>query len=394
MAFGALLSQLLKDKNIGKRVVPIIPDEARTFGVEGLFAQCGIYSSKGQLYDPVDAGTIMYYKEAKNGQILEEGINEAGAMSSFIAAGTAYSTLGTYMIPFFIYYSMFGFQRVGDLFWLAADARTRGFLLGGTSGRTTLNGEGLQHQDGHSLLIATSVPTIRAYDPAYAYELTVIIQDGLRRMCHENEDGFYYISVYNENYAMPEMPEGCQEGILKGIYKLSGGEASKTTSVRPQLFGSGPLLNEACRAQKMLAEQFGVSSDVWSVTSYSELFRDARACERWNRLHSKEEPRKSYLEQVLNGVSGPFIAVSDNVRLVADQIRPWVPGDYVTLGTDGFGRSDTRSALRRHFEIDAEHTVYATLSALSEAGQFDKKKLAKAVTDLGLDPDKVDPAIA
>ena len=394
MAFGALLSQLLKDKNIGKRVVPIIPDEARTFGVEGLFAQCGIYSSKGQLYDPVDAGTIMYYKEAKNGQILEEGINEAGATSSFIAAGTAYSTLGTYMIPFFIYYSMFGFQRVGDLFWLAADARTRGFLLGGTSGRTTLNGEGLQHQDGHSLLIATSVPTIRAYDPAYAYELTVIIQDGLRRMCHENEDGFYYISVYNENYAMPEMPEGCQEGILKGIYKLSGGEASKTTGVRPQLFGSGPLLNEACRAQKMLAEQFGVSSDVWSVTSYSELFRDARACERWNRLHSKEEPRQSYLEQVLKGVSGPFIAVSDNVRLVADQIRPWVPGDYVTLGTDGFGRSDTRSALRRHFEIDAEHTVYAALSALSEAGQFDKKKLAKAVTDLGLDPDKVDPAIA
>jgi pyruvate dehydrogenase E1 component len=307
MAFGALLSQLLKDKNIGKRVVPIIPDEARTFGVEGLFAQCGIYSSKGQLYDPVDAGTIMYYKEAKNGQILEEGINEAGATSSFIAAGTTYSTLGTYMIPFYIYYSMFGFQRVGDLFWLAADARTRGFLLGGTSGRTTLNGEGLQHQDGHSLLIASSVPTIRAYDPAYAYELTVIIQDGLRRMCHDNEDGFYYISVYNENYAMPEMPEGCQEGILKGIYKVRSGEATTKSGVRPQLFGSGPLLNEACRAQKMLAEKFGIASDVWSVTSYNELFRDARACERWNRLHPKEEPRQSYLAQVLKGVSGPFI---------------------------------------------------------------------------------------
>jgi pyruvate dehydrogenase E1 component len=396
MAFGALLSQLLKDKNIGRRVVPIIPDEARTFGIEGLFAQCGIYSSKGQVYDPVDAGTIMYYKEAKNGQILEEGINEAGATSSFIAAGTAYSTLGMYMIPFYIYYSMFGFQRVGDLFWLAADARTRGFLIGGTSGRTTLNGEGLQHQDGHSQLIAGTVPSVRAYDPAYAYELTVIIQDGLRRMCQDNEDGFYYISVYNENYAMPEMPKGCEQGILKGMYKVSS--TDKTTKAngggRPQLFGSGPLLNEARRAQAMLAEQYGIGSDVWSVTSYSELFRDARACERWNRLHPKEEAKQSYLEQVLKGVPGPFIAVSDNVRLVADQIRPWVPGPFVTLGTDGFGRSDTRSALRRHFEIDAENTVYASLCALSENGQFDKKKLAKAVKDLDINPEKADPATA
>jgi pyruvate dehydrogenase E1 component len=395
MAFGVLLSQLLKDKQIGKRVVPIIPDEARTFGIEGLFAQCGIYSSKGQVYDPVDSGTIMYYKEAKNGQILEEGINEAGAMSSFVAAGTAYSSLGIHMIPFYIYYSMFGFQRVGDLIWLAADARTRGFLVGATSGRTTLNGEGLQHQDGHSQLIATSVPNLRAYDPAFAYEVAVIIQDGLRRMCQENEDGFYYISVYNENYAMPEMPPESEEGILKGIYKLpEGGKPGKKDAPRPQLFGSGPLLNEVRRAQSILSEKFGVESDVWSVTSYSELFREAHSCQRWNRLHPKEKPRRSFLEQALAGLSGPFVSVSDNVRLVADQIRPWVPGAYVTLGTDGFGRSDTRASLRRHFEIDAENTVYATLIALSEQGQFDKKKLAQAIKDLAIDPEKLNPATA
>ena len=324
----------------------------------------------------------MYYKEAKNGQILEEGINEAGAMSSFVAAGTAYANLGIHMIPFYIYYSMFGFQRVGDLIWLAADARTRGFLIGGTSGRTTLNGEGLQHQDGHSQLIAASVPTLRAYDPAFAYEVTVIIQDGLRRMCQENEDGFYYISVYNENYEMPEMPADCEEGILNGIYKLPGnGRAGKKDAPRLQLFGSGPLLNEVRRAQSILAERFGINSDVWSVTSYSQLFRDAQNCQRHNRLHVKEKPRRSYLEQTLEGLSGPFISVSDNVRLVAEQIRPWVPGPYVTLGTDGFGRSDTRAALRRHFEIDAEHTVFAALGALSEQGQFDKKKLSQAIKD-------------
>jgi pyruvate dehydrogenase E1 component len=395
MGFGALLSHLLKDKNIGKRVVPIIPDEARTFGIEGLFAQCGIYSSKGQLYDPVDAGTIMYYKEAKNGQILEEGINEAGAMSSFVAAGTAYANLGIHMIPFYIYYSMFGFQRVGDLIWLAADARTRGFLIGGTSGRTTLNGEGLQHQDGHSQLIAATVPTIRAYDPAYAYEVTIIIQDGLRRMFHDNEDGFYYISVYNENYAMPEMPADCADGVLKGLYKLPSTDVGDhKQTARPQLFGSGPLLNEVIRAQSILREKFGIESDVWSATSYSQLFRDARSCERWNQLHPQETSRKSYLEQVLENVPGPFIAVSDNIRLVADQIRPWVPGTYVTLGTDGFGRSDTRQALRRHFEVDAEHAAYAALCALSEQGQFDKKKLAKAIKDLAVDPEKIDPAVA
>jgi pyruvate dehydrogenase E1 component len=389
------LSQLLKDKQLGKRIVPVIPDEARTFGIEGLFAQCGIYSSKGQIYDPVDSKTVMYYKEAKNGQILEEGINEAGAMSSFVAAGTAYSTLGIHMIPFYIFYSMFGFQRVGDLIWMAADARTRGFLIGGTSGRTTLNGEGLQHQDGHSQLIATSVPTVRAYDPAFAYEIAVIVQDGLHRMFHENEDAFYYISVYNENYAMPEKPADCSQGILNGIYRLPGNaQAAKKGAPRPQLFGSGPLLNEVIRAQSILAERFGIESDVWSATSYSQLFRDAYACQRWNRLHLKEKPRASYLEQVLAAEAGPFIAVSDNVRLVAEQIRPWVPGTYLTLGTDGFGRSDTRQALRRHFEIDAEHTVLAALTALSKQCQFDKNKLPQAIQDLGLDPNKLDPATA
>ncbi|MGE3316546.1 MAG: pyruvate dehydrogenase (acetyl-transferring), homodimeric type [Planctomycetaceae bacterium] len=394
MAFGSLLSSLLKDKQIGKRIVPIIPDEARTFGMEGLFGQCGIYAHKGQLYEPVDAGAIMYYKEAKNGQILEEGINEAGAMSSFVAAGTAHSNLGVNMIPFYIYYSMFGFQRIGDLIWLAADARAKGFLVGGTSGRTTLNGEGLQHQDGHSQLIATTVPTLKAYDPAYAYELGVIIQDGLKRMYQENECTFYYLSVYNENYVMPEMPEGCTEGILKGIYKVSSGPNGKKQGPKVQLFGSGTILREALRAQEILAEKFSVSADVWSVTSYSELCREATAAERWNRLHPKEEKRQSYLEATLDGVEGPFIAVSDNIKLVADQIRRWIPGKYTVLGTDGFGRSDTRESLRRHFEVDAENTAYATLETLAEEGSFDKKKLPKALKDLGLDPEKIDPAVA
>jgi len=394
MAFGSLISSLLKDRKIGKRIVPIIPDEARTFGMEGLFGQCGIYAHKGQLYEPVDAGAIMYYKEAKNGQILEEGINEAGAISSFVAAGTAYGNLGINMIPFYIFYSMFGFQRVGDLVWLAADARTKGFLVGGTSGRTTLNGEGLQHQDGHSQLMATTVPTLRAYDPAYAYELGVIIQDGLRRMYHDNECLFYYISVYNENYPMPEMPAGVEQGILQGMYRASAGPNGKKQGPRPQLFGSGPILREALRAQTILADQFGIGSDVWSVTSYSELCRAAAAAERWNRLHPKEEPRRSFLETNLGGLDGPFVAVSDNVRLVPEQIRRWIPGRYTTLGTDGFGRSETRETLRRHFEIDAEHVVLATLESLAADGRFDAKKLPKVIKDLGIDPEQVDPAVA
>lgn len=395
MAFGQLVSVLLKDKNLGSRIVPIIPDEARTFGMEGLFRQCGIYASKGQLYEPVDAGTIMYYREAKDGQILEEGINEAGAMSSFIAAGTAYSNLGINMVPFYIYYSMFGFQRVGDLIWCAADSRAKGFLVGGTSGRTTLNGEGLQHEDGHSQLMATTVPTIVAYDPAYAYELSVIIQDGLRRMYQDGECLIYYLSVYNETYEMPPMPEGAAEGILKGMYKVRSTEASgRAPKLRPQLFGSGTILREVARAQDILLERYGIASDLWSVTSYRELCRDAAAAERWTRLHPDQPPRRSYIEQVLGGAAGPFIASSDNVRLVPEQIRRWIPGSYVTLGTDGFGRSDTRPALRRHFEIDAEHTVFATLSALSEQGEFAKKKLPDVIRELDLDPDKIDPVKA
>ncbi len=394
MAFGRIISDLLKDKQIGKRIVPIIPDEARTFGMEALFRQCGIYSSKGQLYEPVDADQILYYKEAKDGQILEEGINEAGALSSFIAAGTSYSNLGVNMVPFYIYYSMFGFQRVGDLIWAAADSRTKGFLVGGTSGRTTLSGEGLQHQDGQSQLIATTVPNLHAYDPAYSYEVAVIIQDGLRRMYGEGEEVFYYLSVYNEVYEMPGMPPGAEEGILNGLYRISKPDGADSASPRPQLLGSGPILREACRAQSILKEQYDVEVDVWSVTSFSELCRAAHKADRWNRLHPGEAEQSSHLVNCLAGLNGPFIAASDNVRLVAEQIRQWVPGRYVTLGTDGFGRSDSREALRQHFEVSAEHIAYATLSALAADCNFDKKRLAGAIKELGIEPEQVDPAVA
>ena len=388
------IKTLIRDKNIGKRVVPIIPDEAQTFGMEALFSQFGIYSSKGQLYTPVDAGTPKAYKESLTGQILMEGINEAGAMSSFVAAGTAYANVGLHMIPFYIYYSMFGFQRVGDLVWLAADSRCKGFLCGGTSGRTTLNGEGLQHEDGHSQLMAGTVPNLLAYDPAYGYELCVIVHDGLRRMYAEGEDVFYYLSVYNENYVMPKMPEGVEEGIIKGMYPLDPTVPAKKRASRPQLFGSGPILNEVIRGQQLLAEKFGVESDVWSVTSYNELKRDAQSTARWNRLHPDQKAKVSYVEQALSGLKGPFVSSSDNVQLVAEQIRPYVPGTYVACGTDGFGRSETREALRRHFEIDAESVAYSTLVALVKDGKYDAKKLPQALKDLGLDADKVDPAFA
>ena len=393
-AFGAIIAALAKDKKIGNRVVPIIPDEARTFGMESFFSMFGIYSSKGQLYEPVDAGTLMYYKEAKDGQVLEEGINEAGAISSFIAAGTAYSNLGMHMIPFYIYYSMFGFQRVGDLVWLAGDSRVKGFLVGGTSGRTTLNGEGLQHEDGHSHLVATTVPNLVAYDPAYAYELAVIIRDGLKRMYADGEEIFYYLSVYNESYVQPSMPEGVEEGILKGIYKLKSTEGTNGKELRPQLFGSGTILREVLRGQEILAEKYGIGSDVWSVTSYSELARDARATSRWNRMHPGEETKKSYLEELFAEHEGPFIASSDNVRLVHDQIREWIPGTYTALGTDGFGRSDSRPNLRRHFEVDGECVAYATCEALSRHCNFDKKRLPEVIKELEIDPDKIDPAFA
>jgi pyruvate dehydrogenase E1 component len=389
MAFVRLAGVLLRNKTIGRQIVPIIPDEARTFGLDALFKDIGIYSSKGQLYEPVDSQSLLYYNEKKDGQILEEGITEAGSISSFIAAGTSYATHGVPMIPFYIYYSMFGPQRVGDLFWLAGDIRAKGFLLGATAGRTTLNGEGLQHQDGHSLLHASTVPTLLAYDPAFAYEIAVIVADGLRRMYAEGEDIFYYLALYNENYAMPLMPAGVEDGILKGLYKFKPGPDGK--KLKAHIFGSGPIINSALKAQEILAERYGVSADVWSATSYKLLRTDALRCKRWNMLHPTAAPKKSYVETVLAKEQGIFVAVSDYMRLVPDQIAPWVPGGLMTLGTDGFGRSDTRARLRRFFEVDTESTVIATLYALAEKGLVERKTVAKAVKDLGVDPEKVQP---
>jgi len=392
-ALGTIVRGLIRHKAIGPRIVPIIPDEARTFGMEGLFALCGIYSSKGQLYEPVDASSTMFYKEARNGQLLEEGINEAGAMGSFIAAGSTYANLGLNMVPFYVFYSMFGFQRVGDLIWCAADTRVKGFLCGGTSGRTTLNGEGLQHEDGHSHLIATTVPSLRSYDPAWGYELAVIVQDGLRRMYAEGEEIFYYLSVYNEDYAHPPIPDRPDviEGILKGMYRYSSTDSGNGQTVRPQLFGSGTILREAIRAQQLLKEKFDIGCDVWSVTSYSELRRDAMDCQHWNDLHPDQPRRTSYLERTLAGVQGPFISTSDNVRLVADQIREWMPANYIVLGTDGFGRSETRPELRRHFQIDAECTAWAALRGLANAGAFDAARLPQILQQLGIDAEKINP---
>ncbi len=393
MAFVKHFGRLLKDKNIGKYIVPICPDESRTFGMESLFRQCGIYAHTGQLYEPVDSNNFLYYREAKDGQILEEGITEAGSMSSFIAAGTSYATHGINMMPFFIYYSMFGFQRIGDLIWAAMDMRCKGFLLGGTAGRTTLNGEGLQHQDGHSHLIATAFPSIRTYDPAYAYETAVIVMHGLREMYEQGVEAMYYITLHNENYTMPAMPEGSADGIVRGMYHCSNVDAG-SGKPRVQLFGSGAILREALRAQKILAEKYQVSSDVWSVTSYKELRRDAQATERWNMLHPGEKPRKAYVETLLEGREGPFIASSDNVRLVAEQIDPWIPGGLYALGTDGLGRSELRAHLRRHFEVDAECITLAALTQLARRDKFPRTELKKVVSTLGIDPEKVDPFVA
>jgi pyruvate dehydrogenase E1 component len=423
MVFVQMLTQLMKDKEIGKLVVPIVPDEARTFGMESLFRQFGIYSHVGQNYEPVDKGMLLYYREAQDGQILEEGITEAGSMASFIAAGTSYATHGRDMIPFFIFYSMFGFQRVGDLIWAAADQRTRGFLLGATSGRTTLNGEGLQHEDGHSHVLASTVPNLISYDPAFAFELAVIIRDGLRRMYHEREDIFYYITLYNENYPMPAKPDGADAGILKGLYKLrpaaplreatqateagaakaagvaaKGAEKERKGSGKPaaerpraHLLGSGSLLREALRAQEILAERYGVAADVWSATSYKELRRDALEAERWNMLHPEEPPRQPYVAALFAGDDAPIIAVSDFMKAVPDQIARWLPGRFFSLGTDGFGRSDTRAALRRFFEVDAECIVVATLHNLARRGAVSAKVVRQAIGDLGVDPEKPNP---
>ncbi len=388
MAFVRLLTILLKDKNIGKNVVPIVPDEARTFGMEGLFRQIGIYSSVGQLYTPQDAETLMSYREDKKGQMIEEGINEAGGLASWIAAGTAYSNHGVNMMPFYIYYSMFGFQRVGDFIWAAGDIQARGFLLGATAGRTTLAGEGLQHQDGHSLLVATTVPNCVAYDPTYAYELAVIVHDGMRRMYVDQENIFYYLTVMNENYQQPALPKGVEQGILKGGYALQTGGRGK---VRATLLGSGTILRECLAAAKILETEYGIPADVFSITSFSELRREALEIERWNLMHPSETARVPYVESLLKNHEGPIVAATDYMRIVPDQIREWVGGRYVTLGTDGYGRSDSRAALRKHFEVDRNYIALAALNALADEGKVDQATLTGAMKALGVDPSKPVP---
>jgi pyruvate dehydrogenase E1 component len=388
MAFVRMLTALTRDKQIGKHIVPIVPDEARTFGMEGMFRQIGIYASKGQLYVPEDAGGLMYYREDRSGQILEEGINEAGAVCSWLAGATAYSNHNVQMVPFYIYYSMFGFQRIGDFIWAGGDLQARGFLIGATAGRTTLAGEGLQHQDGHSLVAASTVPNCRSYDPTYAYELAVIIQDGLRRMIGEQENVFYYITCMNENYVHPPMPAGVEDGILKGMYLLQVGGQGK---IRAQLMGSGTILREVLAAAGLLSKDFRVPVDVWSVTSFNELRREALEVERWNQLHPDQEPRRCYVEQCLDGRPGPYVAATDYMKIVPDQIQRWVPGTFVSLGTDGYGRSDARKALREHFEVDRHHIVVTALKALADDGAIDLKTVAQAIRKYGIDPDRPDP---
>jgi len=394
MAFVRLLAKLLHDKTIGRLIVPIVPDEARTFGLEALFRQVGIYSHVGQRYEPVDKASLIYYKEATDGQILEEGITEAGAMSSFIAAGTAYATHGVNTIPFFLFYSMFGFQRIGDLIWAAGDSRARGFLLGCTAGRTTLAGEGLQHQDGHSQLVACSHPTVTAYDPAFAYEIAVIVREGIRRMFVEQQDGMYYLTLCNESYGMPAMPDGAAEGILRGMYRLRAASDSAAPARRAALLGSGALINEALRAQAMLEADYGVAAEIWSVTSYQQLYRDAADAERWNRLHPEEPPRVPYVAQCLGTDPGVVIAVSDYTHMLPHSLSRWIPGPFDVLGTDGFGRSESRRSLRDFFEVDARYVVLATLRALNRRGEATTDEVSQAVRKLGINPDKPNPRIA
>jgi len=391
MAFARLLSRLLRDPEIGDLIVPIVPDEARTFGMEALFRQVGIYAHAGQKYEPVDHATLLYYREAEDGQVLEEGITEAGSIASFIAAGTAYSTRGVNTIPFFIFYSMFGFQRVGDLIWAAADSRCRGFLLGGTAGRTTLAGEGLQHQDGQSHLLAYPVPNLLSYDPAYAYELGVIIEEGIRRMYVESESVFYYLTVENQPYPMPPMPDGCRDGILKGLYRVRPSENDGPHQA--QLLASGAILPEAIASQAMLT-RYGVAADVWSVTSWAQLYRDGHAADRWNLLHPLDEPRVPYVTQCLGNAPGVVVAASDYLKALPDSLSQWLDRRLVSLGTDGFGRSDTREALRNFFEVDARFITLATLGALARDGAIDCTVVAQAIEDMEIDPEKVDPAVS
>jgi len=392
MAFVRMLSTLVKDKEIGERVVPIVPDEARTFGMEGMFRQLGIYSSVGQRYTPQDSGQIMFYKEDKKGQILEEGINEAGAFSAWLAAATSYSTSAYPMVPFYIFYSMFGFQRIGDLAWAAGDSQARGFLIGATAGRTTLNGEGLQHQDGHSHLLASTIPNCVSYDPTYAYELAVIIQDGLRRMYQEGENRFYYITTMNENYVQPDMPDGVEEGIIQGMYLLRRAPARE--GLRVQLMGAGTILREVEAAASILEKDYQVAADIWSLTSVNQLQREGKAAVRWNLLHPLEEPRVPYLTRQLQGQEGPVVVATDYIKAYTDQLREFVPGRYVVLGTDGFGRSDTRDKLRKFFEVSREYIVLAALKALADEGKFEAQQLVEAMRSLGISADKIDPLTA
>jgi pyruvate dehydrogenase E1 component len=391
MAFVRMLTALTKDKKIGKYIVPIIPDEARTFGMDGLFRQLGIYSSVGQLYEPQDADQLMFYKEMKKGQILQEGITEAGAMSSWIAAATAPANWGVPTIPFYSYYSMFGFQRIGDFAWAAGDMQARGFLMGGTAGRTTLNGEGLQHQDGHSHILSSTIPNCVAYDPAFAYEMAVVVHDGLKRMYEDKENVFYYITMMNENYAHPAMPEGAEEGIRKGLYLFRQGDKRKKKRV--QLLGSGTIFREVIAAAEMLEEDFGIAADIWSATSFTELRRDGMDVDRWNRLHpDSKKPRRSWVEKQMGEHKGPAVAATDYMRAFPDQIRPWMGRHYLTLGTDGFGRSDSRENLRSFFEVNRHHIVVTALKALADEGEFDSKKVAEAIKQYGIDPDAPNPA--
>ena len=390
MAFVRILNTLLRDKAIGRFVVPIVPDESRTFGMEGMFRQLGIFSQIGQLYKPQDADQLMYYREDKSGQMLQEGINEAGAMSSWIAAATSYSTSNVPMIPFYIYYSMFGLQRVGDLAWAAGDLRARGFLLGGTAGRTTLNGEGLQHEDGHSHLLAATIPNCVSYDPTFAYEVAVIIQDGLRRMFKDQEDVYYYITLMNENYPHPAMPKGVEDGIRRGMY-LFHADIAMNKGPRVQLLGSGTILREVIAAADLLRKDFGVAADIWSCPSFNELRRDGLAAERWNLLHPTEPPRSSYVEECLATHTGPVVAATDYMRAFAEQIRPYVPSRYLCLGTDGFGRSDYRVALRKFFEVNRHYVAIAALKLLADEGAVPKAKVSEAITKYGIDPDSPPP---
>jgi pyruvate dehydrogenase E1 component len=394
MAFVRILNLLLKDKKISSRIVPIVPDEARTFGMEGMFRQYGIYSSVGQLYEPVDSDQVMFYREDKKGQILEEGINEAGAFSSWLAAATSYSTNNLPMIPFYIYYSMFGFQRIGDLAWMAGDMQARGFLIGATAGRTTLNGEGLQHQDGHSHILASTIPNCISYDPAYAYELALIIRDGMRRMYENQENVYYYITTMNENYEQPAMPEGVEEGVIKGMYLLKAGAKSKKAQPRVQLLGSGTILREVIAAAELLREDWNIESDIWSVTSFNELRRDGLNVDRHNLLHPNGQQQKAYVTQCLEKQTGPVVAATDYMKAFADQIRNWVPGTYRVLGTDGFGRSDSRANLRNFFEVDRRFVTLAALSALAEDGAVDRKLLAEAIKKYDIDVNKPNPLTA